>query len=501
MFGWMRPRERLTAEEVERGLRMVVAEGTWTQIMATLIGGPFLIAFALHTGASNKVVGLLAAIGPLSQLLQLPTIALVHHLRRRKSLALVTAALSRLVWLGMASIPWTVSPPDRLQALLIGLCVAAGLGTISGGAWNPWMRDFIPEDAISALWARRLALATLASALVGLAAGQFMDVALAHGVPALQANAYVFLAGTSAGLIGLRYLAHIPEPAMPEVRHRPLLDVLREPLQDRDYRNVIRFLGAWNLAVNLAAPFYVVYMLQRLGLTLGQVVALTVLSQLINAVFLRLWGRLSDRFGDKAVLNLSCSLFLLTLILWPFTNLPNAPSLTVPLLVAIHVLSGVASAGVTLCSGTLALKAAPRGEATAYLAANAVWSGGAAAVAPLLAGTLADWFADQRVRLLLSWTSTAEEGGWALLTPLDLRGIDFLFLLAFVMGLYALHRLLAVRKTEAVPQWVVASGLYTEMLQTLRSVSTAPGVRQVVDFPFAALGALLPERRRARRRR
>jgi MFS-type transporter involved in bile tolerance (Atg22 family) len=501
MFGWMRPRERLTAEEVERGLRMVVADGTWTQIMATLIGGPFLVAFALNAGASNKIVGLLAAIGPLSQLLQLPTIALIHHLRRRKALAVVPAALSRLIWLGIATIPWTVSPPNRLTALLVGLCVAAGLGTISGAAWNPWMRDFIPEDAMSALWARRLALATLASALVGLAAGQLMDVAIMQGVPMLQANAYVFLAGTCAGLISLAYLTRIPEPAMPEVRRRALHDVLREPLQDRGYRNVIRFLGAWSFAVNLAAPFYVVYMLQRIGLTLGQVMALTVLSQLINAVFLRLWGRLSDRFGDKAVLNLSCSLFLLTLILWPFTNLPNAPSLTVPLLVGIHVLSGVASAGVTLCSGTLALKAAPRGEATAYLAANSVWSGVVAAVAPVLAGTLADWFADQRVRLLLSWTSTAEEGGWVLLTPLDLRGIDFLFLLAFVSGLYALHRLLAVREAEVVPQRVVASGLYMEMLQTLRSVSTAPGVRQVVDFPFAALGMLMPERRRARRRR
>jgi len=40
--------------------------------MGILTGGAFLVAFAVKLGASNLVIGLLAAIGPLSQLLQLP---------------------------------------------------------------------------------------------------------------------------------------------------------------------------------------------------------------------------------------------------------------------------------------------------------------------------------------------------------------------------------------------------------------------------------------------
>jgi len=47
-----------------------IKDGVASQAMGVLTGGAFLIAFAIKLGASNFVIGLLAAIGPLSQLLQ-----------------------------------------------------------------------------------------------------------------------------------------------------------------------------------------------------------------------------------------------------------------------------------------------------------------------------------------------------------------------------------------------------------------------------------------------
>ena len=51
--------------------------------MVTLTGGVFLVAFALKLEASNTIIGLLAAIPPLAQLIQIPAIYLVEKYRVR----------------------------------------------------------------------------------------------------------------------------------------------------------------------------------------------------------------------------------------------------------------------------------------------------------------------------------------------------------------------------------------------------------------------------------
>jgi hypothetical protein len=63
-------KETLAEEEIQSGLRSVIKDGLASQTMVTLTGGAFLVAFALKLGASNLVIGLLAAIPPLTQLMK-----------------------------------------------------------------------------------------------------------------------------------------------------------------------------------------------------------------------------------------------------------------------------------------------------------------------------------------------------------------------------------------------------------------------------------------------
>ncbi len=73
---------------------------------------------------------------------------------------------------------------------------------------------------------------------------------------------------------------------------------------------------------------------------------------------------------------------------------------------------------------------------------------------------------------------------------LSVKGLDFLFILAFLLGLYAVHRLLAVREHGEVREKVVRQALFAEMGNMVRQVSTAAGVRQLIVFPsFLMRGA------------
>jgi MFS family permease len=502
MGRWLGPSAKIGTTTLHRSLVLLVADAVCSQAMATLTGGAFLVAYVLSLGGSNFAVGLVSAVSPLSQLLQLPAALLIDRVRLRKALTVASAVAARLLWFAVAAIPW-LGLGAPVPVLLGTLALFFGTGALTACGFNTWMRDLVPERVMSGYFARRLAVGMAVSAVVGLAASAVVDRHVGTGIAGDAAQrarilSALFGLGGVVGLVGAGFLSGVAEPRMPERRRRPLRDILREPLDDRRFRRLLVFLGSWSFAANLAAPFFIVYMLRRLGLPTTVVVALSVVSQLVNALFLRIWGRLADQFGNAAVLGVSGGLFLTALALWPMAGLGALEAVRIPLLAAIHLLLGVATAGITLCSGTIALKLAPRGEAAAYLATNALVSGVAASVAPLLAGLAADWLDTQRLTIELRWTSTLGTGATRSVPALDLHGIDFLFVAAFVLGLYAIHRLLAVREEGQVDEAVVRSALVGEVRRTVRDISNVPGIRQVTEFPYAVLGRFFPERRRQR---
>ena len=235
---------------------------------------------------------------------------------------------------------------------------------------------------------------------------------------------------------------------MAPATHRPWRDIVRAPFRHPEFRALVAFLAAWTFATNLSAPFFTVYLLRRLGLPMAVVLAAAVLSQLTTVLVLRAWGAVADRFQTLTVLRVSCAGFLLSVAGWPIAGMLHTPWLVLAVIAAIHVLAGLTTAGVTLTTSTVAMELAPRGEAAGYLATNALISGAAAALAPVLAGVGADWLETQRLSVTVAWTSTVGPGQSLALRPLDLHGLDFLFVATVLVGLYAVHRILAVVESE-----------------------------------------------------
>jgi MFS family permease len=128
---------------------------------------------------------------------------------------------------------------------------------------------------------------------------------------------------------------------------------------------------------------------------------------------------------------------------------------------------------------------APRGKATAFLAANALISGAAATLAPALGGILADALANQRLTMEMRWTSF--ESLRMMFTAIDLEGLDFLFVAAAFLGLYALHRLIAVQERGEVDETLAVNEVYREMRKAVRHVGNVAGLRRLTEFPYVLL--------------
>jgi MFS family permease len=476
-------KETLTEEEIQTGLRSVIKDGLTSQAMVTLTGGAFLVAFALKLGASNLVIGLLAAIPPLVQLIQIPSIYLVEKYRLRRAITVYASATSRTFWLLVTLTPFLISVEKRLTFLVAALLLHSAFAAVGGTSWNSWMRDLVPQDRLGSFFAKRMSLATALGIPVSLAAAVYIDFwkrLLPHYE--LQSYSILFLFGFLVGMLGVYFISSIPEPRMIPLKGKPrVFTLIRRPFKDVNFKNLIMFSGSWNFAVNLAAPFFTVYMLKRLQLDMSVIIALAVLSQLMSLAFFRIWGRFSDRFSNKSVLGVSGPLFVGCILAWTFTTMPEKYLLTVPLLVAIHILMGISTAGVNLASGNIGLKLAPKGQATAYLAARNIIISIAAGIAPILGGRLADFFAERELSWTLTWIGPERE---LVFRTLNFQHWDFFFFFAFLIGWYSIHRLAMVKEVGEVKEKIVVHELISEVRRAARSLSTAGGLRHLTQFPF-----------------
>ena len=474
-FGWPSP------DVAERASRLVLYDALSHEAMGALTTGVFLVGFAVALGASNFAIGVLAAVPFLAQLLQIPAVLLIERWRARRSVCVWASGIGRCFLLASAVAP-LLGPEAGVMALIGALVIHQGAAAISGCAWNSWMRDLVPPTEYGRFFGRRTAATTAVSIVMAFVGGLAVDAWKDH-VPDNPALGYSCLFATSVliGLFGVYLLRVTPERPMPRVReYRHFFKLLAAPFLDGNFRRLILFLSSWNFAVNLATPFFTVYMLKTLGYDMTVIISLTIISQLSNLAALGIWGTLIDRFSNKAVLRISAPLFLACILGWTFTGVSWAQPIMLYLLGAIHVLMGLSTAGVVLASGNIAMKLSPEGEATAYLAANSVVTSTCAAAAPIIGGIGADFFASHQLTLPFTWTGWAQD---VTVQVLKSQVWTFLFGLACVLGLYSMHRLSFVEETGRTSDHVVLRHLLLEVRRSVQSLSRAASLLHIVRLP------------------
>ncbi len=449
-----------------------------------------LAAYALVLGLNSFQIGILAAAPFLTQPIQILAIPLVERIRRRKAIAVLSWIPAQLSWLVIALIPVFFDVPSSGAAmmLLITMAVRGVFVAITNCAWNGWIRDLVPQQILGRFFARRQMWANLAAMTFGLLAAFFISYWEGYA-PGNEALGYTILLAFGAiflGLPGPVFISKVPEPLMQPAPgpKTSLLSTIAPPFRDPNYRRLLVFLFLWGLALNMSTPFFAVYMLQRLELALPMVIGFSILSQASNILFLRLWGPLSDRLGIKAILSVSASLYLLVVLGWAFTAMPDFHHLTIPLLAGLHVFAGIAAGGAGFTTATIGLKLAPYGKATAYLAAAALATSLGAGLGPLLGGLLGDFFANRQLTLVFSWIDPT---GSISLPAFDVVGFDFIFLITFIIGLFTVSMLASLREEGEASREIVMDALLAPMRDAVRPVSSVPGLSFLSTFPYGIL--------------
>lgn len=487
----------ISPPELETGLRRLVTEALFSNTTAALTTGVVLTAFALHLGANNATIGLLAAIPFLTQLAQVPAIALIERRRERKRISVFASVFGRTMLGAMALAPFAGAL--GLPILVVATTILCAMGAIGGCAWNSWIRDLAPEDRMGRIFAQRTAYGTITTLIAGIAAAVVLETTPEGGTARDWSFAALYGVGCLAGLISAWIVARIPEPRLPTRADKAigLIAQLRSPFRDRNFAQLIVFLGAWQFAINFATPFFTVYLVRQLGYDMTIVMGLSITSQLANAFMLRSWGRLADRFSNKSALLVAAPAYILCIAAMAGASQITHESARLIWLAALHILMGAAVAGVTLATANLALKLSPRGEAASYLAATAVITAIVAGSAPILGGALADFFAVRRLELVGRWMSPDQSFTYL---SLQLSNWDFYFLISALLGVYALHRLGQVREAGDVGREEAFRHLVQETRGSIHNLSTVTGLKSLTQLPVGLVREIRLRQRFFRRR-
>jgi len=424
---------------------MVIGDGMTTEAMTVLTGGTFLTALALLMGASNFQIGVLAGLPTFTNIFQLLSVWLVGKLRNRRLVAVGCGLLARVPLLvigGMA-----LSSAASVHLLMSLLFFFYFFGSIAGPSWNSWMKDLIPENIMGSYFARRIRLSQILNVSLSILLALLLDH-VKRKAAGLELVAYgaMFLAGGVVGISGALILSRAPEPKT-VVSEAHFLRLLRQPLKNRNFGRLLLFNALWVFSLNLATPFFTVYMIKTMGLPLSYIIVLSSIGLLSSIFTIRIWGRWADRYSNKTIIGVGGPLYVLCIVGWCFVGIYTHLYANLILLVLIHIGSGISTAGINLSLANIGLKLSPKEDAIVYLSTQNIIMAFFSSVAPLVGGILADFFTSRHLSVTAQWVSPHANRIFRLLV---LHEFNFLFLIGALLALGSLQFLIAVKEEGEV---------------------------------------------------
>jgi MFS family permease len=396
-------------------------------------GESYVGAFAVYLKASALQVGILGALPPfLSALSQYLGVYLMEKVHSRRALITVLVSFQAALWIVIALLPFVFGLGDKSVLTLI--CVFSLYYMLAGliaPVWSSLLGDLVPVEVRGAFFGQRSKLSGLATLISMLAAGivlfSFQSVELIN-IGYLVIFLFAFLARSSASY----WIASHDDPDFfVNKEDKFSFWSFLKKIPTSNFGRFSLYVSLTNFGVWFSAPYFAVYMLEVLQFNYFEFTIVTAAAILSQFITLRNWGDLSDRHGNKKLLEVCAWGIAISPLLWVVSG-------NVWYLVGIQLVTGVVWAGFNLSVGNFlydAVSAPKRGRCVAY---QSLLNGTAILLGSLLGG---------------AFLSSAPE--WLKLKTLS-GGIATPFLLVFVIsGVWRLVMALVAKKLFAEVRDVV----------------------------------------------
>lgn len=283
---------------------------------------PFLSIFALSLGATNTIIGMLSSIPTLASLFsQVVWAAVTETLRKKSWLIILGGIFWSLLWIPIAFVH------DPMQ-LVVLVTVQSFLSAMTTPAWTSFLIMLIPSYKRGVVNADINTIAAIAAFIGTIISGFLLN---RYGfVP------FIFFAACFLGLMSRIPFFFSGEPKTP-VYNQSITSILKQNFnifgikKQKNLLNLMLAMIFLNFAVSIAAPFFSVYVIDKMGGTAMDIAVLSAIGVVSTIVFYKPWGVLIDYLGRKIVM-LSC---IIPVSFLPFVY-AIAPQYAMALRLCIH---------------------------------------------------------------------------------------------------------------------------------------------------------------------
>lgn len=381
------------SDSTQRNLRNFFFDGLFASANDS-ITLTYLSLFVLSLGASSSNIGLMTALASLSAtILLIPGAMLVDKIGNRKKIVLISSGFAGNFCLFlMAVTPLLIKGPSIVY-VVIGLKVLMdGLRNFSLPAWVSMTGDVIPLSWRGRYFATRNLIMGFAAMVVTYGIGQVITwLGEPGGYQWSLLLAFVF------GMTAASFFSRIRDYRDADQQIPPqsysFVSLFQTLQMDQNFLAFCLFTGLWTFSLNIAGPFFNVFLVKDLSATASIIGIVTVVGKITSMPAQRFFGPLVDRWGARKLMRLMAFLIPIMPFCWYFVQ---APWQAIP----INALGGILWAGMNLASFNMLLEISPQDQRARYSAMYQIAVALSAAIGASLGGVVADHWGIRLVFLL-----------------------------------------------------------------------------------------------------
>lgn len=368
--------------KIRNSLRYSFIDGIFASCMGGLITD-YVTPYALFLKATTGSIGALSALPNLvSSLFQFKSPDVADRLKSRKKIINVFVFLHAMMLLPVILIPYLFKIQPVL-CLIIFITLFNSLGAFVGPAWSSLMSDYVPYKMRGRYFGWRNKIFGMIVIVASFAAGFILHwFKVKNNI--LLGFTFVFSLAFICRLISWYFLTRMYEPPykVKKEAYFTFFDFIKR-VRESNFARFVLFVSSLNFCVNLASPFFSVFMIRDLRFDYITYTVVTITVAVTTFFTIGRWGRLADKTGNLKVLKFT-SLFIASLPLWWIVNRN-------PLyLIFAQIISGFAWSGFNLCATNFIYDAVSPEKRTRCIAYFNVCSGLALCLGALLGGYLAN---------------------------------------------------------------------------------------------------------------
>ncbi len=350
----------------------------------------YIPLFAVAYGATNQEIGWITAMGNLAGALALfPGARLLESTGQRKAIVLWSGGgLARLMLLLLALLP-LLSLPAGVAVIAITSfnALRAFAANFSNPAWTSMVADIVPDRMRGRYFSNRNFAMGVASLVLASLAGWLVATGNRWSGNHLLGFQVVSFLAFATGMASAFFFSRIHDPPLPPAPAgaKTAGDLKAAFAASPGFLGFVICGFVWNMALQVAAPFFNVYLVKNLGATATDVGLATSASALTSLVGQVVFGRLMDRKGASWLLLVTGFPIAILPTLWAFYNAPWQVMIN-------NLFAGFFWAGFNLASFNLLLMLTPAAQRPRSVALYQTVVFTAAVAGPLLGGWIADTF-------------------------------------------------------------------------------------------------------------